>query len=614
LDAEQGIPLAYPGNLKLFNVYWAGNWDSNAANFKKADIDRAMQDVVATPYFDRMCQYGVSGFDWEGSAEAVGLCGSDPGPVTSTPGIFSFMSCEEYTPFDGVPNVVGLPNPITCALCGAAPIDCFNVIEPLCTITPNPTGNRIYVVFLPKGTTINDFGSTSCSGYNAFHFQIPSRGLFNPLPPFVVTGTQGRPLNLVIIPTDCFSDLGALMAGVTHEVVEAASDPLPLAHWLDESMGTRGDRIDLTKIGTLLKEGEIADICGNNSVSFTAPGGTTLRVATYWSNHDNQCVSLDTAAPSTSATATPAGFWVNTDVAIAFSATDTGPAASGVREIVFSAAGAQIIAETHVVAASAGTLLTAEGITTVSFHAVDNAGNVESTHTLTIRIDKTPPAIVGSAAPPPNGAGWNNTQVTVSFACADVPSGIVSCTAPVVLAGDGANQSVTGTAMDRAGNVAVATVSGIDIDQTPPIVTYAGNAGTYTVDLQVVITCSASDNLSGVASTTCVDINQPAFAFPLGTNTLSATATDVAGNTGGASATFTVEITEASLCILTQRFSTKPQIAGALCAKLDAASHAATPQARAGQLGAYLNQLDAQTGKAFSAGDAAILAALARAL
>jgi uncharacterized protein (TIGR03382 family) len=210
--------------------------------------------------------------------------------VTSTPGIFSFMGCEEYT--RSVPPAVGIPNPVTCALCGLLPIDCFNVAEPLCVATPNPTGSRIYVVFLPKGTTINDFGRTSCTAYGAFHFQIPSRMAFAPIPPLGVPGTQGRPLNLAIIPTDCFGSVEALMAAVTHEIVEAASDPLPLAHWMDESTGTRGNRLDPSRIETLLTQGEISDVCHGSTTRFTAPDGTTVDLADYWSNHDNRCTSL----------------------------------------------------------------------------------------------------------------------------------------------------------------------------------------------------------------------------------------------------------------------------------------------------------------------------------
>src|SRR6185369_12065093 len=190
LDAEAGLPLLFPGKLKLFNVYWGDNWDDNPANFKRDSIEQAMKAVLDTPYFDRLCQYGIEGFEFEGSTGSDGRCRSDPGSVTSTPDIFFFMSCEEFLPFTGVPTSGGVPNLATCLLCGGAPVPCFNVLEPLCTTTPNPTGDRIYLVFLPHDTKINDFGRESCANYNAFHFQIPSLARFFPLPPGVILFTQ----------------------------------------------------------------------------------------------------------------------------------------------------------------------------------------------------------------------------------------------------------------------------------------------------------------------------------------------------------------------------------------------------------------------------------------
>jgi len=538
-DVEEGYSLLFHDTLKLFNVYWGDDWDENNPGFSRDAIEQAMRSVLATPYFDRLCQYGINGFELEGSAGSSSRCSSDPGSITSTPKIFDFMSCEEYLPFTSVPIAGGAPNPLTCTLCAAGPFDCFDVLEPFCTLTPNPTGNHIYVVFLPRATQIEDFGRFSCrpGTYNGLHFQIPSRGVFSIFPPFVLPFSQGRPLNLAVIPTACFTSVADMMTTVTHEIVEAASDPLPPFHWIDEQLADRGNPGDISHIEELLREGEIADLC-NTSVTFTAPDGTRLNVANYWSNHDNDCVSLDVVRPVTTALAAPpVTGWVNTDVVVTLSATDAGHPPSGVQEVVFSAAGAQSIPELHVAGESTSLTVSAEGDTTVSFHAQDNAGNVEAAKTLTARIDKT-----------------------------------------------------------------------------PPMVSYAGNLGTYTVDQSIAITCSAMDALSGIGSTTCVDVLRPAYELPLGSNTLSATAVDLAGNRASASVTFTVQVTEGSLCTLTQRFATKPQTAGSLCIKLEAARRANSPQARAGQLGAFLSELDAQTGKAFSAADAAILSRLAQAL
>jgi uncharacterized protein YjiK len=120
-------------------------------------------------------------------------------------------------------------------------------------------------------------------------------------------------------------------------------------------------------------------------------------------------------------------------------------------------------------------------------------------------------------------------------------------------------------------------------DTLAPKVAYSGNAGSYTVDQTVSITCAAADEArgSGIATTTCADVTGPADQLGLGTHAFSATATDNAGNVGTASGSYTVTVTAASLCKLTkqlvdgsakyQRLSTREKAAAdklvdALCA------------------------------------------------
>jgi hypothetical protein len=94
----------------------------------------------------------------------------------------------------------------------------------------------------------------------------------------------------------------------------------------------------------------------------------------------------------------------------------------------------------------------------------DGAGNTASA-TVILNIDKTAPAITAIASPSPNAAGWNNTDVSVSFVCADTMSTIASCPQPIPVQAEGRNQVITGTATDLAGNTASATVS-LNIDRT----------------------------------------------------------------------------------------------------------------------------------------------------
>jgi hypothetical protein len=106
-------------------------------------------------------------------------------------------------------------------------------------------------------------------------------------------------------------------------------------------------------------------------------------------------VSLDHTPPITVTTATPSSNagWNNTNVTVTFNATDD-VAGYGVANIRYSLAGAQQTSVV-VIANPGSALITAEGITTVSYAAVDNGGNVESSKSLIVGIDRTGPVIVG---------------------------------------------------------------------------------------------------------------------------------------------------------------------------------------------------------------------------
>ncbi len=246
-------------------------------------------------------------------------------------------------------------------------------------------------------------------------------------------------------------------------------------------------------------------------------------------------IAIDSTPPVSTAFLSPLpniNGWNNSDVMVTLSSSDNETAGTGVKQITYSTSGAQTIGTTAVSGTSTSFPLSTEGTTAVTFFGTDNAGNIEAAKTAIIRLDKTPPAITGSRTPGPNANGWNNTSVTVAFQCADALSGLAagSPPAPTVVATESANQSVSGLCSDLAGNPASATVSGINIDKTPPALvatfTPLPNANGWN-NTDVTITFNAADALSGVASVT-----PPVLVQAEGANQVfTGAAADLAGNT-----------------------------------------------------------------------------------
>jgi uncharacterized membrane protein len=157
----------------------------------------------------------------------------------------------------------------------------------------------------------------------------------------------------------------------------------------------------------------------------------------------------------------------------------------------------------------------------------------------------------------------------------------------------------------------------VNRDVTPPVIIWSDNPGEFTVDQAVAITCSASDEGSGVASHTCTNISGDAYTFGLGPHTFTATATDNAGNTASASTTFRVKVTYGSLAILTSRLFSDAGIVSGLVNMLEAAEGKAAVGDTPGHgsaLKGYMSAVASHAGKTVSASNAAILVELAGAL
>ena len=243
-------------------------------------------------------------------------------------------------------------------------------------------------------------------------------------------------------------------------------------------------------------------------------------------------INIDMTAPFVSGVALPvpgASGWNTTTVTVSFSGLD------GLSGVPIGGCVAPV------------TLTTDGQSLSVPGQCGDRAGNVGSAIVTGISIDKTAPMAVASRAPAANADGWNNTSVTVSFDGADSlsGSGLASCSSPVVLAAEGANQSASGTCDDVATNTSPpASITGINIDTTAPavptILKPILNDG-FVIGETPRANYSCTDALSGMATCSGPVTNGSAInTSALGAKTFMVTATDRAANAQGGTQAYTV--------------------------------------------------------------------------
>ncbi len=167
--------------------------------------------------------------------------------------------------------------------------------------------------------------------------------------------------------------------------------------------------------------------------------------------------------------------------------------------------------------------------TLVMYRSRQRTEAAQEPQTVVVYIDMKPPAITATLSPAANASGWNNSNVTVSFNCSDMISGIQKCSSPVTLMSEGETQSVTGTAVDKAGNAATTSVS-VKIDKTPPkiIITGSREGEKYAFCNLPVPSRLVTDELSGVKSGR--EDYDGGNEKKTGNFTYAVTATDNAGN------------------------------------------------------------------------------------
>ena len=158
--------------------------------------------------------------------------------------------------------------------------------------------------------------------------------------------------------------------------------------------------------------------------------------------------------------------------------------------------------------------------------------------------DTTPPTVTGVATRSPNSRGWYRGDVRIDWTATDDGSGVAAQPADTVVTGQGANLTAESPQVcDTAAtpNCTHGTVTGLKIDRTAPALAIRGVAdgATYTLGAVPTPTCTASDQLSGLAAP-CQGSRSGGNANGVGPFTYTAAVSDRAGNIRTVTASYRV--------------------------------------------------------------------------
>jgi outer membrane protein assembly factor BamB len=231
----------------------------------------------------------------------------------------------------------------------------------------------------------------------------------------------------------------------------------------------------------------------NNPFSISSDGVHTLE---FWSvdvagnseTHQTQTVGIDATGPVTQASVSGTvgmNDWYRSAVQVSLSASDN---LSGVQNSNYRVDGGAV--QTY----SGAFVLASAGQHTVDYWSVDNANNVEVTHSLVVKIDMSAPVITATANPATAQKGPRPIMVTISGNVSDGPSGVSSASysvideygvtqpsGPVTLQANGNYSFVlslpaTRSGWDRDGHLYTIVVSASD---------QAGNSGSATTTFTI---------------------------------------------------------------------------------------------------------------------------------
>jgi len=411
----------------------------------------------------------------------------------------------------------------------------------------------------PIVTSVTTNASTSDGYYNSGDTIFVEIG-FSEL--IVVTGTPTLTLDADGDGTASAGDYTALYASGSGGgtltftyIVQAGDSTADLDYISTSALALAG--------GTILANDDAAAA----TLTLAAPGGIGSIGA-------NRAIVIDNAAPTTAAAVTAgtvgSNSWYTTDATVTITPDDSTVSATDGEAGVTSTN--HCVDQTNSCAPSGGTTtagtiaytatISTEGTNYVRYASTDAAGNLQSTASLTVKVDKTAPTgtiSINSAA-----SYANSTTLTLTLAGSDAASSVASMqfscdnttystaeayatTKSWDLSAQGAQgctttegtQTVYVRFIDNAGLTSTAMSDSITLDTTAPVLTISDPTGDISVTSGVssytVVGTASDTNLTSttVAGTTVADPTSFSAATTLatGTNVISIIATDAADNT-----------------------------------------------------------------------------------
>jgi hypothetical protein len=134
---------------------------------------------------------------------------------------------------------------------------------------PQPDASTIYTLFYPSGTNVTFGGGVTCNEFQGYHDSYPLTASTNVI--YAIVPRCPPPVSSVTVADQ-------MTAEASHELVEAATDPLP---------GQKPAYITVDSAShawELLAGGEIGDLCAGFGAVFYKPQGFDNIVQRVWSN------------------------------------------------------------------------------------------------------------------------------------------------------------------------------------------------------------------------------------------------------------------------------------------------------------------------------------------